>query len=164
MAKTKEIKMTGFIEWAKIFTQNMDDNMEFHEKTQGQFNMNFYPESDEEFETFFKAGAPTSSMGNDTIKQGNEELGMGKYIRLKRPNVHPSGIEDFGGAPKVYDYTDGPSLNLWDYETQGNLGNGTKVIAKATIYGEGARASIRLEAVAVLDHVKYEGGDKSAGF
>jgi hypothetical protein len=36
----------------------MDDNMEFHGKTEGQYNMNFYPESEDDFERFFAAGAP----------------------------------------------------------------------------------------------------------
>lgn len=166
MAKTKIVEMVGFVEWAKIFPQNMDDNMDFHEKTQGQFNMNFYPETEDEFEKYFSAGAPTSTMGHDTIKMGTEGLGLGKFVRLKRPNVHPSGIEDFGGAPDVYDFTEGESLARWDFDEKGELGNGSKVKVKVSIYGTGPRASIRLEKVAVLEHVEYEGGEaiKKEGF
>ena len=155
--KTQLIAMTGFVTYAKVFNENMDDNMDFHEKTEGQFNMNFYPETEEDFKTFFAAGAPETSMGHNTVKLGDESIGMGKYIKLKRPNKHPSGIEDFGGAPLVFDFTEGESLKKWSFTDDGELGNGTKVAVKVSIYGEGSRASIRLERIAVLNHVVYDG-------
>ena len=166
MAKTTIVEMTGFVEWAKIFPENMDDNMEFHAATEGQFNMNFYPVDEEQFEKFFSGGAPTSSMGHDTIKMGKEEIGLGKFIRLKRPNKHKSGIEDFGGAPEVYDFREGPSLKRWSFAEDGELGNGSKVSVKVSIYGTGPRASVRLEKVAVLEQVVFEGGEttKKEGF
>ena len=52
MAKTTTVMMTGFVEYARVFEENMDDNMDFHAKTEGQYNVNFYPESDEMFEKF----------------------------------------------------------------------------------------------------------------
>lgn len=161
--KTKLITMTGYVTYAKIFNENMDDNMDFHEKTEGQFNMNFYPETEEDFEVFFGAGAPQSTLGFDTVKIGDETIGMGKYIKLKRPNKHKTGIEDFGGAPLVFDHTEGDSLKKWSFTEDGELGNGTKVAVRVSIYGEGPRASIRLERVAVLDHVVYDGVKKDDG-
>ena len=161
MAKTKIVKMTGFVEYARVFPENMDDNMEFHAKTEGQYNVNFYPESEDDFERFFAAGAPQATMGHDTIKLGNSGLGMGKFLKLKRPNIHPSGIEDFGGAPLVFDFTDGESTKRWTIE-DGELGNGTKVHVKVSIYGEGPRASIRLERIAVIEHVAFEGGESGS--
>jgi hypothetical protein len=155
--KTKLIAMTGFVTYAKVFVENMDDNMDFHEKTEGQFNVNFYPETEDDFKTFFAAGAPETSMGHNTVKLGDESIGMGKYIKLKRPNKHPSGIEDFGGAPLVFDFTEGESLKKWSYTDDGELGNLTKVVVKVSIFGEGSRASIRLERMAVLNHVVYDG-------
>ena len=155
--KTKLIAMTGFVTYAKVFNENMDDNMDFHEKTEGQFNVNFYPETEDDFKTFFAAGAPETSMGHNTVKLGDESIGMGKYIKLKRPNKHPSGIEDFGGAPLVFDFTEGESLKKWSYTDDGELGNLTKVVVKVSIFGEGSRASIRLERMAVLNHVVYDG-------
>lgn len=159
MAKTKIVKMTGFVEYARVFPQNMDANMEFHAKTEGQYNVNFYPETEADFERFFAAGAPQATMGHDTIKLGNSELGMGKFVKLKRPHKHPSGIEDFGGAPLVFDFTNGESTKKWDMDTDGELGNGTKVHVKVSIYGEGPRASIRLERIAVVDHVEFDGAE-----
>ena len=155
--KTTIVTMTGYAEYARIFNENMDDNMEFHEKTQGQFNMNFYPETEADFDKYFEAGAPTSTMGHDAIKLGREEIGMGKFLKLKRPNKHPSGIEDFGGAPAVYDMRDGDKTKRWDFEADGEVGNGSKVMVKVSIFGSGPRASIRLEKVAVLEHIPFDG-------
>ena len=161
--KTKLIAMTGFVTYAKVFNENMDDNMDFHEKTEGQFNVNFYPETEDDFKAFFAAGAPEASMGHNTVKLGDASIGMGKYIKLKRPNKHPSGIEDFGGAPLVFDFTEGESLKKWSFTDDGELGNGTKVVVKVSIFGEGPRASIRLERIAVLNHVVFDGVKKDDG-
>ena len=160
--KTTEVAMTGFLEYARVFTGNMDDNMDYHEKTQGQFNVNFYPETNEGFEAFFQAGAPTASMGNDTIKIGNASVATGKFLKLKRPNKHPSGIEDFGGAPVVFDFREGESLKKWSMDEDGELGNGTKATVKVSIYGEGPRASIRLEKIAVHTLVEFDGNTGGA--
>ena len=130
MAKTNFITMKGFVEYARVFPQNMDDNMDYHEKTEGQYNVNFYPANEKEMQKFFDGGAPQSTMGHDTIKMGNSELAMGKYMKLKRPNKHPSGIEDFGGAPMVFDFREGESTKRWDFEEDGELGNGTEVVVK----------------------------------
>ena len=151
MAQTKYVTMTGFVDYARVFPQNMDDNMDYHADTQGQYNMNFYPESDADLETFFEAGAPESSMGHDTIKIGDPEIAMGKYIKLKRPHVHRSGIEAFGGAPEIFDFREGESTKQWDYEEDGELGSRSKVKVKVSIFGSGARATIRLERIAVLE-------------
>lgn len=157
MAKTTIVAMKGFIEYARVFEENMDDNMDFHGKTQGQYNMNFYPADDAELEKFFAGGAPMSAMGHDTIKIGNPDLAMGKFVKLKRPNKHPSGITEFGGAPKVFDFRNGPSTQKWSFTEEGELGNGTEVMVKVSIYGDGQRASIRLERIAVMNHVAFEG-------
>lgn len=156
MAKTKYITMTGFVDYAKVFTQNMDSNMDFHEKTQGQFNMNFYPESEKDFSVFFGAGVAENVLGHDTVKIGDPEIGMGKYVKLKRPNVHTSGIEDFGGAPNVFDFREGESTKKWDYETDGELTGRSKVKVKVSVFGSGSRAVVRLERIAVLELAVWE--------
>jgi len=153
--KTTIVTMTGYLQYARVFPENMDNNMEYHEKTEGQYNVNFYPETQSEFEKFFEAGAPVSTMGHNTIKVGDPEVGTGKFLKLKRPNKHPSGIEDFGGAPVVFDFRKGEGMKKWQLEEDGELGNGTKAIVKASIYGSGPRASIRLEKIAVLELVEF---------
>lgn len=151
--------MTGFLEYARVFPENMDANMEYHAKTEGQYNVNFYPEANEDFDKYFDAGAPVASMGHDAIKVGNAEIGSGKFLKLKRPNVHPAGIEDFGGAPVVFDFRDGSGTKKWSYDNDGELGNGTKATVKVSIFGNGTRASIRLEKIAVLEHVEFDPSD-----
>lgn len=158
MAKSTIVTMNGSIEYARVFPDNMDTNMEYHVKTEGQYNVNFYPESNEDFDAYFDAGAPVSTMGHDAIKvNGNTELEMGKYLKLKRPNKHPSGIEDFGGAPLVFDHREGPSTKKWSMVTDGELGNGTKATVKVSIFGDGTRASIRLEKIAIKKLVVFDG-------
>lgn len=152
MGKTKYGVFDGEIFYARVFEGNMD-NGEFHAKTEGQFNCVFIPKDDEELQKLIKMGFPEKSMGNSMVKE-YDVAGGRKGVKLKRPNKHPK-IEDFGGAPIV---THGVSDKVWDMDTDGELGNGTKVKVKVSIYGSGERASIRLEKVAVIEHVPYEAG------
>jgi hypothetical protein len=150
MAKAKYVNMTGFVDYARVFPENMDDNMEYHGDTQGQFNVNFYPESDEELQKYFDAGVAHEVLGHSTVKEGDPDIGMGKYVKLTRPNVHPK-FENLGGAPAVYDFRDGPSAKRWSMEEDGELGSRSKVHVKVCIFGSGPRATKRLESMAVLE-------------
>jgi hypothetical protein len=151
--KTKYLAFEGELFYAKLHEDNID-NAEYHEATQGQYNTVFIPKDSDELNSMIEAGYPEVSMGNQMIKQ--YEFADGRSgMKLKRPNVHPKGIEDFGGAPKV---TKGKTNVPWDFIEDGELGNGTKAVVKLSMYGEGARASIRLEKVGVLEHVPYVEG------
>ena len=164
MAGTKIIAMEGFASYAKIFPENMDDNMEFHAATEGQYNMMFSFATEKDLAAYINAGGPDKAMGHELIKPS--EFGIGKAIKLKRPNKHKSGIEDFGGAPAVYDHREGETVKRYTFE-DGELGNGSRVKVKVSIYGEGARAIVRLEKVAVLDAVTFDretGATTSEGF
>ena len=158
--KTTIVSMTGFVEYARVFPDNMDDN-DYHEKTQGQFNCNFYPESNEGFEAYFQAGAPVSSMGHDTIKLGNEAIGTGKFLKLKRPNVHAFAPE-WGGAPTVFDFREGESLKKWSMADDGEVGNGSKVTVKVSVWSDGKKSIQRLEKMAVHTLVEFTGQSGSA--
>ena len=157
--KTTIVSMTGFVEYARIFPGNMDNN-DYHEKTQGQYNCNFYPETTEGFEDYFKAGAPVSSMGHDTIKVGNPELGTGKFLKLKRPNVHPL-VSTWGGAPTVFDFREGESLKKWSMSDDGEVGNGSHVTVKVSVWSDGKKSIQRLEKVAVRELVEFTGASSS---
>lgn len=149
--KTKYGVFEGELYYARVFKDNMDDS-EYHERTQGQYNVVFVPKDDDEITRMIDLGFPETSMGNKMVKPidaADGRLGM----KLKRPNVHPSGIDDFGGAPKV---THGKTNQSWDFENDGALGNGTKALAKISIYGDGSTASVRLEKIGVLEHVPYQ--------
>lgn len=153
--KTTIVSMTGFVEYARVFPENMD-NGDYHQKTQGQYNCNFYPETTEGFEAYFKAGAPVSSMGHDTIKIGNPEIGTGKYLKLKRPNVHPI-VAEWGGSPTVFDFREGESLKKWSMSDDGELGNGSKVTVKVSVWTDGKKSIQRLEKIAVHELVEFTG-------
>ena len=107
--KTKYGVFEGDLYYARIFEDNIDDS-EYHERTEGQFNTVFVPKDDDELQKIVELGFPEESMGNRMIKPiaaADNRAGM----KLKRPNKHPSGIEDFGGAPSV---THGTTNKPWD--------------------------------------------------
>lgn len=149
MSKTKFGTFEGEIFYARVFPENMD-NGEFHSATQGQYNCVFVPKDNEELNRLIKMGYPETSMGNKMVKEYDVAAGR-LGVKLKRPNVHPK-IEDFGGAPQV---VKDDLKTAWSMTEDGELGNGTKVKVKVSIYGEGSRASVRLEKIAVLEHVPY---------
>jgi hypothetical protein len=154
MAQKKQTKygvFEGELFYARVFEDNMDDS-EFHEKTNGQFNVVFVPKDSDEVNRMVALGFPEVSMGNKMIKPFDVAGGR-VGMKLKRPNVHPSGIEDFGGAPGV---THGTTNKKWDFVEDGALGNGTKAKVKISIYGEGSTASVRLEKIGVIEHVPFE--------
>jgi len=149
--KTKYGVFEGSLYYARVFNDNMDTS-DFHENTQGQYNVMFVPKDNEEINRMVGLGFPETAMGNKMIKPidaADGKVGM----KLKRPNVHPSGIDDFGGAPAV---TKGTTTSKWDFVEDGALGNGTTAKVKLSIYGEGSTASVRLEKIGILDHVPYE--------
>tara|TARA_R110000868_G_scaffold101092_1_gene278331 strand:+ start:4433 stop:4927 length:495 start_codon:yes stop_codon:yes gene_type:complete len=157
MAKsTQYVTASGELFYAKVFPQNMDKNPEYHEKTQGSYNTIFVPDSDEELDKFLNAGFPKEVLGTQMVRP-YDVAGGRKGIKLKRPNVHPN-VEDFGGAPPVYDFTQGEASKDWDFDVDGALGNGTKAKVKVTIHDPGKPGwspSIRLDAVAILKHVPF---------
>jgi hypothetical protein len=152
-AKTKYGVFEGEAFYTRVFEQNIDDS-EYHEDTQGQYNMMFVPKDQAELDKMLSLGFPESSMGHPMVKPiqaADNRLGM----KLKRNNVDKTGIEDFGGAPVV---TKGKTNDEWSFTEDGAVGNGSKVLVKLSIYGEGARASVRLERVGVLELVPWEEG------
>ena len=156
MSKTTQyVEATGEIYYARVFPQNIDD-AEFHQDKGGQYNCVFIPADDSQMSKLTDAGFPESIMNYAQIKE-YEVAGGRKGMKLKRNNKHPK-IEDFGGAPKVLDWTNGRGSKPWDFDTDGALGNGTKVTVKVSIYTGGRSPITRLEGVAVLDHVEYEEG------
>jgi hypothetical protein len=158
MSKTKYIEATGELYYARVFPQNIDD-ADFHQDKGGQFNCVFIPEDEGQMSKLTDAGFPESIMNYAQIKE-YEIAGGRKGMKLKRNNKHPS-IADFGGAPKVLDWTEGRGSKAWDFDVDGALGNGTKATVKVSIYTGGRNPITRLEGVAVLDHVEYEEASSS---
>jgi hypothetical protein len=81
--------MTGFVEYARVFPENMDSNPDFHPT--GQFNMNFYPETDADLQALWDSGYPKTFRGTSrlkTPKDGQAGYGIGQFVKLKRDNVN----------------------------------------------------------------------------
>lgn len=153
--KTDVIKMNGYVTWAKLTPATIDD-AEYHEKTEGQYNCNFYFAEESDLKKYLDAGGPTESMGHQMVKEDPEApVGIGKFIKLKRPNVHPS-VPAFGGAPRLFDWREEPGTTK-KLDPSTAIGNWSEATAKVTIYGEGSTAVVRLEALAFTDIVDFEG-------
>ena len=149
--KTKFGVFEGELFYARLFEDTMD-NAEYHVRTQGQYNTMFVPKDSDELNRLINMGFPEVVLGHQMVKPiaaADDRMG----VKLKRPNVHPSGIENFGGAPAV---THGVTSQKWDNIVDGNLGNGTKAKVKVSIYGEGSTAAVRLEKVGVVELVPYQ--------
>ena len=172
MAKKENIyTMDLLLEYAKIFPENADmgnpDGNTYQKQLHsngGQFIVNGYFTNEDQIETLTKGGMDLKPMGNDRILSGNADLGIGKYIKLKRKvsdvknftnrNGEPVTI-DYGGAPTVVNLTEGrENKRLWDYNGDGLLGNGTKAKVQFELYREGV--GVRLLNVGITEHVPYE--------
>ncbi len=145
----------GQLYYPRLFESKIDD-AEYHEKTQGQYNVTFVPKDNDELNKMLELGFPEVAMDHPQLREvaaAGGRIGM----KLKRPNVHPS-VAAFGGAPKV---THGKTTDVWDEEVDGELGNGTEAFVKISIYGSGSRATVRLESVGITELVEYkEGADQ----
>ena len=169
MAQTKYVNVTGYAEYAKVFPENRDmPGMTDHpgvnkmlKQHDGQYSMNFYPENEDEMKKLFGPLSEKMYGGGDRLKEGNPELGLGKFISLKRKHKDikqkANGEEiDLGGTPQIVHWDEDSKGKQWSYENDGLIGNGSKVIVKFTVYGEGETQSVRLEKVGIIDHVPFE--------
>ncbi len=162
-----KIQAEGIVEYARIFADNYDDNMDFHENTRGQYNMNFYPDNVEQFS---HDGFPETKGQWKTIKDGNPNYGSGKYVKLKRPVYNPNLPNEDGtkgvemGPPKVLNRTSDPQGSAeWSFTEDGAIGNGSRVKVLVNVY-EGRAVIDTLEKVAILEHEPYEAGASGDDF
>tara|TARA_R110001632_G_scaffold144025_1_gene260213 strand:+ start:1303 stop:1863 length:561 start_codon:yes stop_codon:yes gene_type:complete len=172
MAKKENIyTMDLVLEYAKIFPENADMGNEQGNKFQkelakngGQFIVNGYFTSEDQISALIKGGMDLKPMGNDRVISGNADLGIGKYLKLKRKvwdlktftNRNGEEVEiQYGGPPKVVNLTEGKeNKSLWSYHEDGLLGNGTKAKVQFELFRDGV--GVRLLNVGVTEHVAYE--------
>lgn len=164
--------MEMVLEYAKVFKENADyGDPEAPAKSVagsiarkgGQTITNAYFTSDEDKQKLIDAGLDLKPLGHDRILQGNSEYGIGEFVKLKRDvedNIKtfknkgkPEVTVNYGGLPKIVDLRDPENKSLWDFETDGELGNGTKALVKFDMYSNGA--GLRLEAIAVQELVEW---------
>jgi len=164
--------MDMVLEYAKVFEQNADMGSPDGPRAAqaiyangGQFITNAYFTDQAQIDQLEKEGLDLHPMKSDRILQGNADLGIGKYMKIKRKvsdvktftdNKTGEPVEvDYGGAPKVVDLTQGrENKRMWDFEADGPLGNGTKAKVQFDVYANGA--GVRLLNIGVTEHVAYE--------
>lgn len=168
--------MKMILEYAKVFEVNYDKGdpdapaksaQGSVAKKGGQTVVNVYFTSEEDKQKLINAGLDLKPMGHDRILKGNQEFGIGEYMKLKRgykdnikvfENKKGGTTEvNYGGLPKVIDFRDPENKKLWNVEQDGLLGNGTEAIVRFDMYSDGA--GLRLEALAITKLVPYESGD-----
>lgn len=164
-----DMKMT--LEYAKVFKENADygDESAPAKSVQGsiarkggQVVVNAYFDSEADMNKLIESGLDLKPLGHDRILEGNSEYGIGKFIKLKRnvasnemtfTNKGKEVTVEYGLPPKVIDLRDPEAKRLWNYDEDGELGNGTKAVVRFSTYSNGS--GVRLEAIAVTELVEY---------
>ena len=140
---TRKVKLTGIGYWLKVFEGNRDLTG-FNDQLKavgGQCTMDLdLPQ--EEFDKLKKA----KFMSNG--KPSPDNAGYTR-VRLKRKWTEEYG----GGAPTVLK-EDG---NVWDYDTDGPIGNGSEIVAIVNVYDTKTPSIVgaRLEKLKVTKHKPY---------
>jgi subtilisin family serine protease len=177
--KTKWITLECPIFYAQVFEDNRD-KAEMHSDVQGVTKVTMGLTEDQ-VNTLKEMGIPAVMLGYQTFKKNPALVGDDMYTFVaKRPWVSKYIKDDNGeplvmGAPEVFDYN--AAVDKWreagsvgklnDYITpwtmeDGLIGNGTIAKVKLSIYNGKNKAGkptnvTTLEAVAIVDHVPYEG-------
>lgn len=164
--------MDMVLEYAKVFTENADMGSPDGPRAAqaiyangGQYIVNGYFTSEDQIAKLESEGLDLHPMNSNRILQGNADMGIGKYMKIKRKvsdvktftdNKTGEPVEvDYGGAPKVVDLTQGrENKRMWDFADDGPLGNGTKAKVQFEVYANGA--GVRLLNVGITEHVAYE--------
>lgn len=162
---SKKFILDGTLEWAKLTPATMDTFEVHMKKSEGAFTVNFYLDDSSDMDKMIAAGVPEAQLGHATFREGNTDYGSGIYIKAKRPNKGPyidkDGNDVFGGPPKIYNHTNGPSSELWDDQEDGMIGNGTKAKMIIEFWKSKNGSGLRLQELAITELVEYteEEGD-----
>jgi len=130
------LELEGIANWAKVYEENRDTNEDFHGEG-GAYTVDVLLEK-EELDKLTKSGSRLKPKIVDD----------GISIRFKRKHIHPAGIEDLGGPPKVV----GPDKEPIDCL----IGNGSKVKVYVSVYDTKMGKGTRLEGMQVTDLIEYE--------
>lgn len=163
--------MEMVLEWAKVFPENADMGDPNGNRVAkavadkgGQFIVNAYFTDESQIEKLLEEGLNPKPMNSDRIIEGNESLGIGKYMKMKRlvqdvktftDRFGKEFSKDYGGAPNIVDLREGlENKRRWSFEDDGSLGNGTKARVQFETYANGS--GVRLLNIGVLELVEYE--------
>jgi hypothetical protein len=170
--------MEMVLEYAKVFPENADMGDPNGNNTQksiaekgGQYTVNCYFTSEDQIQQLIDGGLQTQINGNDIIKTGNQQFGIGKFLTLKRPvkdniktfeNKNNTVKVNYGGKPGVVDLTQGQeNKRWWSFEDDGAIGNGTVAMVQFETYSDGMGR--RLKNLGIIEHVEYEPVSSDAG-
>tara|TARA_R110000803_G_scaffold15830_6_gene43598 strand:+ start:433 stop:984 length:552 start_codon:yes stop_codon:yes gene_type:complete len=164
--------MDMVLEYAKVFKENADMGSPDGPRAAqaihangGQYIVNAYFTDQAQIDQLVEEGLDLHPMNSNRVLQGNSDYGIGQYMKVKRKisdvktftddkTGEPVDI-DYGGEPIVGNLTQGrENKRLWNFGTDGPLGNGTKSKVKFEVYAKGA--GVRLLALGVTEHVPYE--------
>lgn len=162
---TDYVKMTGKVYWAKVYEPDVAFGA-------SNFKIDFFPETEEDWEKFKKSG----------IQKGVKENENGKYFQLVTPSYKmiKGDIVNFTG-PIVTDADGGVIVDYVNSETnarvrsytnsekskvtrRGNpisIGNGTKVEVTVVVFDTFKGKGHRLQEIKILELVEYRKGDKT---
>lgn len=168
--------MEMVLEYARVFPENADMGDPNGNKLQkdlnkkgGQYITNAYFTDYDQIEKLTAEGLNLEPMGNKRIIDGNQDFGVGKFMKMKRDmkdNIKSfdnkkRGITEvnYGGPVGVIDLRDPENKRHWSFQDDGALGNGTKAMVQFDVYSDGS--GIRLVNVGILDHVPYQAGSQN---
>lgn len=137
------LELEGIANWAKVYETNRDKNEDFHGEG-GAYTVDVLLEK-EELDKLTKSGS--------RLKPKMVDEGIA--IRFKRKHIHPAGIEELGGPPKVVGPDKEPINCL--------IGNGSKVKVYVSIYDTKMGKGTRLEGMQVVDLIEYESENEGGG-
>lgn len=140
---TRKVKLIGTAEWAKVFAENRDlKGFEgAYEEHDGACTIDLIMDE-------ANAAALKASRSIKNLKDLGNGLFKTRFVRK-----FDTGRDWDSGAP-VVTKEDG---TLWDYDTDGTIGNGSTVEVLLSVYDTRMKSIVgtRLDKVTVLDHVEY---------
>lgn len=164
MSKTKTIYFDGLARYARVFVGQEDtganlpegDQKRKFQEAQGFYTMDVVIDTATK-KKMIADGIPGKGMSGQLFKEVvDKDTGEDLLIYRVRREVFNPKLTDketdeqgvYLGAPKVIN-SDG---KLWDRETMGDIGNGSKVTVKVTVWGE---SKVTLQAIKVNELVEY---------
>ena len=167
------VYVEGTAQFAKVFEGQQDlganlpegsDQRVKLESTQGQYVMNLFMTKDAKKKAIAD-GIPNKGMVGQLWKEDTEgEI----YYKCTRKHFNPKFVDrDTGdqgvvmGSPKIVMQTEDGGIREWNKETDGVIGNGSKVAVKFNVWQD---KICEMEAIKVVEHVKYEPETQQGGF
>jgi hypothetical protein len=165
-------EMNMVLEYAKVFKENVDMGLPDGPRVAqaiyafgGQYIVNGYFTDQSQIDQLLEEGMDPMPMNNPRVLSGNEDFGIGKFMKIKVKVTDPKTFTDsktgepvtidYGGTPKVVDLREGrENKRMWSYEDDGALGNGTKAVVMFETYKQGV--GIRLSNIGVTELVPWE--------